>query len=103
MVAVFIGMLTIKRTQLRAPFIEAFVAKEKLPTISIKWINLAIVVSFIGSLLVFLLDCFVFMPQIILSSGSFLSVTLWHGFLMMFYGGIIEELLLRYFLLGLFV
>ena len=103
MVAVFIGMLTIKRTQLRAPFIEAFVAKEKLPTISIKWIKLAIGVSFIGSLLVLLLDRFVFMPQIIVSSGANLSVTWWHGLLAMFYGGITEELLVRFFLMGLIV
>lgn len=102
-VSVFIGMLTMKRTQLKAPFIEAIVAKEKMPAISWKWVNLAVGVSFVGSLLVLVLDRYVFMPQIILPGGANISPTWWHGLLAMFYGGITEELLVRVFIMGLII
>lgn len=103
MVSVFIGMLTMNRTQLKVPFIESLVAGKKLPTISMRWINLAIGVSFIGSVIVLLLDRFVFMPQMVVNSSNNVSTTWWHGLLAMLYGGITEELLVRFCLMGVIV
>jgi len=102
-VAVFFGMLTLKRTGLRAPFIEAFVAKEKMPAVSGKWLGLAISISFVGSLFVLRLDKHIFMPQLNLPDSMDLSMTWWHGLLAMLYGGITEELLVRFFMMGLIV
>src|SRR5690625_4032935 len=90
-VAVFFGMLVMRRTGLGAPFIESYVAKEKLPKFSWRWFNLAIVISLIGSLIVLVLDRFIFMPQIDVQLMNKPSPTWWHGLLAMFYGGITEE------------
>src|SRR5690625_2256412 len=49
-VAVFFGMLMMRRTGLGAPTIEAFATKDDLPKFSWRWFNLAIGVSLIGSL-----------------------------------------------------
>src|SRR5690625_1537233 len=92
-VAVFFGMLMMRRTSLGAPFIETYVAKDELPKFSWRWFNLAIGISLLGSLVILVLDRFVFLPQIDVTGLGDASMAWWHGLLAMFYGGITEEIL----------
>ncbi len=94
---VFIGVFLQNRVGLNAPILEAFVYKKQLPIISKKWMLTGIFVSFIGSVIILLLDLFVFMPVIQLPDEQAPTTVWWQGLLAMFYGGITEELMLRLF------
>ncbi|KAB8135771.1 CPBP family intramembrane metalloprotease [Gracilibacillus oryzae] len=73
------------------------------PPISIKWMLIGILLSFIGSLITILLDLFVFSPLIEVPDGQSTVSVCWQGLLAMFYGGITEELMLRLFGMTLIV
>lgn len=96
-VLVFLGERTLHRTGLGAPFLNAFVHKRELPAFSMQWVYLAIGVSFIGSLILMVLDSYVFLPQINVPDDVASPMVWWHGLLATFYGGITEELLVRFF------
>lgn len=102
--SIFLGMLMMDRTRLGAPILQAIADQEEdLPKISPRWFFLAIGVSFIGSAVIILLDIYVFMPQI--SPGDYIvqAPNWWQGLLAMFYGGITEELMVRFFVMALIV
>lgn len=97
---VLIGVRLQSRTGLRAPILEGMIYEKKKPVFSGKWLGLGILVSFIGSLLIILLDRFIFVPALNIE----IPVTVWwHGLLAMFYGGITEELMVRLFGMTLIV
>lgn len=102
--SIFLGMLMMDRTKLGAPILQAIADQEKdLPKISPRWFFLAISVSFIGTAVISLLDIYVFMPQI--SSGEpIVQVSeWWHSLSAILYGGIVEEIMLRFFVMALIV
>ena len=96
-ILVLIGVRLQKRTGLSAPILEGIVYDKKIPVISKKWMLIGVLVSFIGSLIILLLDLFVFNPYIQLPEEQTPETVWWQGLLAMFYGGITEELMLRLF------
>lgn len=102
-VLVFFGERMLKRTGLGAPYLNAWIHQQEVPSFSKRWIYLAIGISFIGSLILMLLDAFIFLPNIHLANDLTSPMVWWHGLLAMFYGGITEELMVRFFGMTLIV
>ncbi|WP_225434177.1 CPBP family intramembrane glutamic endopeptidase [Peribacillus tepidiphilus] len=99
-----IALLVQKRTGLDAPHLRTWVNKTEQKPFSWKWVGIGILVSFFGSLLVFVLDSFVFLPQIDTTGIEQSPKPLWwQSLLAMFYGGITEEIMVRLFLMTLIV
>lgn len=96
-VLVLIGVRLLRRTQLSVPILDAWVHKKPIPSISKKWIFLGIGVTFIGTVLVLLLDVLFFSPLIDVPEDQLPVMTWWEGLLTIFYGGITEELMVRLF------
>lgn len=97
------GVFLQEKTGLDVPLLKSLLNEKKLPKLSIKWIGLGVLVSFLGTIAVVLLDKFVFIPQITVPETATLKAEWWQGLLAMFYGGITEEVLLRLFLMTLLV
>ena len=94
---VLIGVRLQRRVGLSAPILEGIVYEKKIPIISKKWMLIGMLVSLIGSLIILLLDVFVFTPFIEMPDEQTPATVWWQGLLAMFYGGITEELMLRLF------
>lgn len=103
-VLVLIGVRLSERTGLGAPIIKAYVYERRWLPISKTWMKRGITVSFLLSLLVILLDLFLFNPLIDIPNEQIIQTTVWwQGLLAMFYGGITEELMIRLFGMTLIV
>lgn len=110
-VVIFVGLHAANRVRLGLPILEAKLQGEpvgqKLKTLLLPSILLGI----IGSVLVVLLDVFVFNPLLMAELGDkaaslnqeALQPAAWKGFLASFYGGINEEILLRLGLMSILV
>lgn len=96
-VLILIGLRLQQRTALDAPLLNGLVYPEKKGHISKKWLVNSIVVSLIGSLIIILLELFVFNPLMIESVNEIPSTNWWQGLLASLYGGITEEIMLRLF------
>jgi hypothetical protein len=106
-VAIFVGLLLAKRIGLGLPILEAKLAGESVAT-RVKSILLpSILLGIAASILIILLDKFVFAPALMAQSASAVNKlqstqpAAWQGLLASFYGGINEEILLRLFFLTL--
>jgi membrane protease YdiL (CAAX protease family) len=106
-VTIFIGLLLAKRIGLGLPILEAKLAGESVAA-RVKAILLPSILSGIAaSILIILLDQFVFAPGLMAQIGSAADKLqsaqppAWQGLLASFYGGINEEILLRLFLMTL--
>src|SRR5699024_7106818 len=88
---VLIGVRLQRRTGLSNPKLEHFVYNKKVKPFSKKWLIIGISITFILSLIIILLDLFVFSSVIEIPEAQ---ITIWwQGLLAMFYGGITEELM----------
>jgi len=96
-VFVFLGERMLRRTNLDVPYFHAWVHKQPMPRFSIKWLYVAIGVSLFISLVMIGLDHFLFLPQINIPLHTDQTMSWWHGLFAMFYGGITEELMVRFF------
>ena len=90
-ILIFLAERMLARTGLTVPIIHAIIQRKKIPTISLKWIISGIVVSFIGVVIILSLDVYVFKTTIDVIPPW------WQGMLAILYGGITEELLVRFF------
>jgi len=101
LIAVGVGLLLAGKTGLGAPILRSRLNGEavsgKLRAIIFPSISLAILTS----LTVIALDKWVFSPRMPGFSSVITQVSGWQGFLASFYGGIVEEILSRLFLLTL--
>lgn len=102
-IMVLLGVRMQWRTSLRAPILEGLLYGKKIPKISGKWMLIGILGSLIGTVIILLLEVFVFVPAIEMPEGQTVSTTWWQGLLAMFYGGFTEELMLRLFMMTLIV
>jgi hypothetical protein len=109
-VVVAAGMFFAYRSGLGAPILEGYCAGEKISGRLKAIIAPSIMLGVVGSLIVVALDVFVFAPALKAELGA-LADTLsapnanppaWQGFLASFYGGIAEEVQLRWLVLSLF-
>lgn len=103
-----IGLFLAGRIGLGLPFIEGWLKKEPLWDRFRDTLVLSVIVGVVASLIILALSLLVFKPPL-LAELDRLGITLpediqppaWQGFLASFYGGIVEEVLLRLFLLTL--
>ncbi len=93
MVISIIGLSLSKKVNLGAPLLNTWLRERSRPSISVKWISIAIAGSAIGTLLTAILEVYVFQPQ--LPETTVVEVSIWKTALLMFYGGIVEEVWLR--------
>ena len=108
-IVIFVGMLLAKRIGLGTPILDAATRGESTAD---KWraiLPISIVLGIIVSLLIIVLDVFVFNPPLLAELGdkvnelsqTTIKPAVWKGFLLSFYGGIAEEILLRLFAMSL--
>ncbi len=108
-VAVAAGLFFAYRIGLGAPALEAKLAGEPVGARVRALIVPSVALGVAASLVIILLEVFVFMPALRAELGAAAQTLLtpgvapppWQGFLASFYGGIDEEVLLRLFLLSL--
>lgn len=96
-IAAFFGLILAEKTGFKLPLIDAWLNHRKIDYR--KTLLLSIVLGSIAGILIIVLDKFAFQQSIALNMG----VPLWQGFLACFYGGIAEEVIMRLFLMSLFV
>lgn len=97
----WIGVRLGQSLRLDTPFARAFVYRLKPPTLSKPAMNWAMSSGILGGFVILALAFLFqpFMPQTVQSTT--LNIALWKRVLACFYGGIVEELLLRLFLMTL--
>ncbi|MFT4414543.1 type II CAAX prenyl endopeptidase Rce1 family protein [Fredinandcohnia humi] len=100
-IASAIGLHLARSVGLQVSYLRSLVYRNHRDTLSLKWVIIAILGSAIGTLLISLLEVKVFQPHLV--NQIVPTVNLWKAGLLMFYGGIVEEILLRLFLLSLIV
>lgn len=102
-IMIFVGLYLGNKVGLGAPVLMSWIKAESIENKlkSILWISIILGV-FVG-ISVFVLDRFVFAVFIESISASQAEPPLWQRFLVSFYGGIGEEIAMRFFLMTLFV
>jgi len=96
-IAAFFGLILAEKIGFKLPLLTSWIEHKKIKYRGI--LLLSIILGLIVGIIIFVLDKFVFQQSITLN----MSVPLWQGFLACFYGGIAEEILMRLFLMSLFV
>jgi len=96
-IAAFFGLILAEKIGFKLPLLTSWIEHKKIKYKGI--LLLSIILGLIVGIIIFVLDKFVFQQSITLN----MSVPLWQGFLACFYGGIAEEILMRLFLMSLFV
>jgi hypothetical protein len=102
-VASILGLILIKRTGLSLPLLNTWLIEKKKPVIDRSGIKLAVFGGAIGAILMVITDIFLFqpfMPKVGMGEG----VSVWKALVAgVLYGGIVEEVLVRLFLMTLIV
>ncbi|WP_175637801.1 CPBP family intramembrane glutamic endopeptidase [Metabacillus schmidteae] len=101
LIASAIGLHLARPVGFNVSYLRGLVYKNKTVPLSLKWIMIAILGSAVGTLIIAVLEVKVFQPHLVTQLVP--NVSLWKIGLLMFYGGIVEEILLRLFLLTLIV
>ncbi|WP_418302701.1 CPBP family intramembrane glutamic endopeptidase [Lysinibacillus fusiformis] len=96
-VLILVGLRLQNRTGLNASLLNGLVYPKTRVHISKKWLINSIVVALIGSVIIILLDLFVFSPLIGVPKNQLPSPNWWQGLLASIYGGVTEEIMLRLF------
>ena len=107
----FLGLLAANRVGLGLPVLEGKLNGDPVAQKIRSFCLLSILIGFVGSVLIVLLDSMVFMPRLMAQLGEraadlnqeALQPAAWKGFLASFYGGINEEILLRLGLMSILV
>jgi hypothetical protein len=97
------GLKMGQKIGLGAPILKSWLKGEKT-SITAKGIGVVILTGLSAGLLMILLDLYVFVPQLqsqLQVIGEGIHPPVWQGFLASFYGGIVEEVMMRLFLLTL--
>lgn len=106
--AALIGLFLAAKIGLGLPFVEGWLTKEPIKNQFQKVVITAVIVGVVAALVIIFLDIAVFGPPMEAEFERF-HITLpetiyppaWQGFLASFYGGIVEEVLMRLFLMTL--
>lgn len=101
LIASYFGLALAGKVGLGAPYISAWAYRKKMPKWSGRWLAVSVIVSFVGTLLTALLETAVFQPRLEMPPAP--SVDVWSSVLVLFYGGIVEEVLVRLFLMTFIV
>jgi len=110
-IAIFAGLFFAGRVGLGTPILDSFTRSESVANKVRAILPLSIILGVASTLIVLGLEIFYFQPAMMKELGD-TATTLnlqtsqpaaWKGFLASFYGGIAEEILLRLFVMSLFV
>lgn len=96
-VMILVGLRLQNRTGLNTPILNGIVYDKKQVHISKRWLINSIVVALIGSIIIILLDLFIFIPLVGVPMEQIPSPNWWQGLLAAIYGGVTEEIMLRLF------
>lgn len=108
-ILIFIGMILMKRIGLSTPILDSITRGESASDALRAVLPISIALGVIASLLILGLDLYVFQPALLRELGNSANglnlqtsqPAAWKGFLASFYGGIVEEVLLRLFVMSL--
>ena len=110
-IIIFAGMFLASRVGLGTPILDSITRSESASGKVRAIVPLSIGLGVIASLLIIGLEVLIFQPAMLKELGDSANAlnlqnaqpAAWKGFLASFYGGIVEEILLRLFLMSLFV
>jgi membrane protease YdiL (CAAX protease family) len=110
-IAIFGGLFFAKRVGLTTPILDAVTRKETIADKVRAILPLSVILGVLGTLLIVGLEFFYFQPALAKQLGNSANAlnlqtsqpAAWKGLLASFYGGIAEEILLRLFVMSLFV
>jgi len=110
-IVIFAGMFFASRVGLGAPILDAATRGESVMDRVRAILPLSIILGVVGTLIILGFEFLLFQPALMKELGDAAIVlnlqtappAAWKGFLASFYGGIAEEILLRLFLMSLFV
>jgi len=109
-IVIWLGLLLAGSVGLRLPILDDLTHGRTVSVAVRRILLISVIIGVILGLLIIALDAYVFQPALFaqlaetgLSGASAVRVAAWKGLLASFYGGINEEILLRLFLMSLFV
>jgi membrane protease YdiL (CAAX protease family) len=102
-VAILIGLKLYKKIGLSTPVLEAVVTGKKLPSDLLSIIKTSALWGIFAGIAIGVLDYFFYLMGVTLLTKGLGNVPVWQRFLASFYGGINEEVLMRLFLMTLFI
>jgi hypothetical protein len=102
-ILIWMGLKLGQKIGLGAPVLGRWLKGEKV-SITAKAFGIVILLGLAVGLVIIILDLYVFVPQLenqLQALGETIRPTAWQGFLASFYGGIVEEVMTRLFLMTL--
>ncbi|MCY9669811.1 CPBP family intramembrane metalloprotease [Paenibacillus alginolyticus] len=102
LIASWVGLSLAAKVGLDLPIWRSWLNEGRFIGFSKKWLVISFLGSFVGTLLVLVLEIYLFQPFLPAIPAA-PSVSLWKGALTLFYGGIVEEVLVRLCLMTLLV
>lgn len=103
MISIFIGLYLGKKVGFGTPILSSLSETRKLPSETVPTVKLSVLMGLILSIVMFILDYFVF-SMFTESLIVFMTTPpLWQRFLYFIYAGIVEEIVLRFLLVTLLV
>jgi membrane protease YdiL (CAAX protease family) len=110
-ILIFAGMFFARRVGLGTPILDAATRGERVADRVHAILPLSIILGIVGTLVILALEFFYFQPAMLQELGETANVlnlqssqpAAWKGLLASFYGGIAEEVLMRLFVMSLFV
>lgn len=101
-IAIFLGLYLNRKIHFQTPFFDALVKHGDYIKVLKNFLSLSVLLGIITALLIFAID-FLFTLQGAAISTNQTLAPIWQTLLASFYGGITEEILMRLFLMTLFV
>lgn len=96
-IASYFGLILAEKTGFKLPLLTSWIENKGIEYKKTLWIS--VMLGLVAGVLIFITDKFIFWQSVL----SVTNVEPWQGFLASFYGGIAEEVLMRLFLMSLFV
>ncbi len=94
-ITIFLGLILAEKTGFKLNLLTSWLEKKKIKYKGT--FGLSVILGILVGLAIFIVDKFIFNQAVVLNT------TWWQGLLASFYGGICEEIIMRLFLLSLFV
>ena len=101
-IAIFMGLNLYKRVGFNLPILEGWLEGKKVGNYLKSILGISIGLGVLSGIIIVVLS-FLFTPVSSIFQNASISVPIWKAFLACFYGGISEEILLRFFLMTLIV
>lgn len=102
LIALFVGLLLAPKVGFTFPLLEAIVSKSNVSAVLRSIAPLSLILGSLTGIAIIVFD-YIFMQMGVKLGDSGTDILLWKRFLACFYGGINEEVLMRLFLMTLFV